>query len=287
MRATSGIFFIICLLFLVGTVGAAGIPDTITVTTNKPYIVANNVDQSIITIQVTDTVSTPDTYTGGVEGVVVTLTVDGTYGTLSQTLVTTDSSGIATVTFTAANRSGTPLITATIADPALSGSVIQTIDPRVLSAEFSPGIVTVNDAIDFTVSIHDQSGVPINPVDGDTSVLLSVSCPMPNDCEFVGLGHLYPATPDVFGNLTAPLKIGTRSGTTTIVMSPVQDLPQQIFMIETSPGPLSLSVQVNPASLTVPAGREYFEFVYTLADSLAIPWQTRLSSSIPPRTSPS
>ena len=57
MRANAGILLIIGLLFLAGTVAAVGIPDTLIVTTDKPWIIANNVDQSTITVKVTNTTS--------------------------------------------------------------------------------------------------------------------------------------------------------------------------------------------------------------------------------------
>ena len=47
MRTNTGILILIGLVLLVGVVGAA-IPDTVTITSNKNWIVANNLDQSII-----------------------------------------------------------------------------------------------------------------------------------------------------------------------------------------------------------------------------------------------
>jgi hypothetical protein len=51
----------------------------------------------------------------------------------------------------------------------------------------------------------------MSETDGDTTVSLSVSCPMPNDCEFVtadskSIGHLYSAKPDLNGDLVVDLK---------------------------------------------------------------------------------
>ena len=56
MRANAVILIVIGLLLLVGT-AAAVIPDTVTITSNKNWIVANGVDQSIITVEVTNTTS--------------------------------------------------------------------------------------------------------------------------------------------------------------------------------------------------------------------------------------
>ena len=79
MRVKPGILLIMGLLFLAGTVAAVGIPDTLTVTTDKPWIIANNLDQATITVKVTNTTSDP----GPVQGVIVNLEVDPLYGNIS------------------------------------------------------------------------------------------------------------------------------------------------------------------------------------------------------------
>ncbi len=111
MRANAGILLIIGLMFLAGTVAAVGIPDTLTVTTDKPWIIANNVDQSTITVKVTNTTS-PDN--GDVQGVTVNLEVDPLYGTLSPIQVTTNLSGMASSTFKVSTKSGAAQINASI-----------------------------------------------------------------------------------------------------------------------------------------------------------------------------
>ena len=111
MRANAGILLIIGLLFLIGTVSAVGIPDTLIVTTDKPWIIANNVDQSTITVKVTNT-TTP--YNGEVQGVTVILAVDPLYGSLSPTIVTTDLNGLASSTFKVSTKSGAAQINASI-----------------------------------------------------------------------------------------------------------------------------------------------------------------------------
>jgi hypothetical protein len=119
MRVNAGIRIFIGLMVLVGTVGAVGMPDTVTVETDKQWIVANNVDQSTITVTVMNT--TPGPNSGGVSGVPVTLTIsDSIYGTLSATTVTTDSAGEAFSTLKVKTKSGAVQIIATINAPALS-----------------------------------------------------------------------------------------------------------------------------------------------------------------------
>jgi len=103
MRGKSYFLVIIFLFFFVGAVKATGIPDTITVTPNSPWIIANNVDQSTITVSVSNT--TPG-YNGPVKGATVNLTIDPLYGTASPTTVTTNINGTASSTFKVKTKSG-------------------------------------------------------------------------------------------------------------------------------------------------------------------------------------
>jgi hypothetical protein len=266
----------ICLLFLAGTVGAAGDPATVTVTTDKLWVVANGADQSTVTVSVLDKTN------HGVPGVPVNLAVDPIYGTLSPATVITGESGKATSTFRTGTKSGSAQITATTDDPAISpaisGWTIQNIDHDLLTPTVTPATGTVGEMIDpFTLSITDQWGNPIDERRGDTTVSLSVSCPMPNDCEFVGYGHFYSARPDENGDLAVPLQLGTKTGAATIVMSPVQDVKQQVFMIDTTAGDPVMTVEVYPAVVspytvpTVPVNIGEFEFAYTLSDTYGNP----------------
>ena len=49
MSAKSGIFIIISLLFLIGTVSAL-YPDASTITVNNSWVIANGVDKDVITV---------------------------------------------------------------------------------------------------------------------------------------------------------------------------------------------------------------------------------------------
>ena len=81
--------------------------------------------------------------------------------------------------------------------------------------------------------MKDKWGNPIDNRIPDATVTLSVACPLPNDCEFDGIGHSYSAKPDLYGNITIPIQLGTKAGQTVIVMNPVQNLGQQVFLIDT------------------------------------------------------
>ncbi|MFA4877280.1 MAG: hypothetical protein WC586_07690 [Methanoregula sp.] len=275
MKASAGILITISLLLLAGTAGAAGIPDTLLVSTDTLWLAANNADQSVITITLTNT--TPG-YNGEVPGVTVNLAVDPLYGTLSPATVITDPSGRASSTFRTSTRSGAPQITAATADPVLSNSTIQNIDHDALTPAFTPATGVVGEVIPFRVSITDQWGNPIDNRRSDDTVSLSVTCPLPNDCSFVGYGHSYSSHPDSNGNLNIPLQLGTRTGVTSIVMNPVQDIGEHEAFITTSAGePVSLTREISPSIVppysipTVPVGTGVFYFRYTLLDSFGNP----------------
>jgi len=174
-RTYSGIFISISLLVLVGTVAAVGNPDTVIVTSDKTWIVANNVDQSSITVTVTNTTSDP----GPVQGVPVTLVVDPLYGTLSPATVITNAAGMASSTFKVKTKSGAAQINATIIASALSGSINQNIDHDTpyYDPSFSPPLFTyapqgtVATEIPFKISVYDRWG---NPIDYRRGIIPSV-----------------------------------------------------------------------------------------------------------------
>ena len=69
-----------------------------------------------------------------------------------------------------------------------------------------------------------------------------------------------------------PIQLGTKAGQTVIVMNPVQDLGQQVFMIDTKlSSPTTLKPVVSPAlsqynNSTVNVGSGVFTFSFTLSD---------------------
>lgn len=227
MRAKAGIFILICLLFLIGTAGAAGTPATLIVTNNTPWIVANGISTSTITVTALDS--------GGntVEGVIVNLEVDPLYGTLSPSTVKTGPDGNATSTFSAKTKSGDPLITATNTTPTgtLSGSAIQHLDHD--TPYYDPGSPpfplysqgNVSEEIPFTVSLHDQWGNAIDNRTGNHLVSLHVFSTLVNsDCAF---NNSNVFTPDITlplnadGTLTVPVRLTSKIGINYIRMDPI------------------------------------------------------------------
>jgi hypothetical protein len=290
MRANAGILLIICLLFLIGTVAAVGIPDTLIVTTDKPWIIANNVDQSTITVKVTNTTSP---YNGDVQGVTVNLEVDPLYGTLSPTQVTTNLSGMASSTFTVKTKSGAAQINATITAPALSDSTIQDIDHNsAYFAEFNhPMNGTVASEVPFNISLTDQYRNPVDNRRGNHIVNLHVHGPFPDDCGFAEAGYAHDISPilDANGNTSVSVKLTSRIGDNNIAMDGYESIPNQLAWIsaEAIGKPFSMTQVYSPSGSppTLPAdGVSYFTIIYNLFDEYGNPTNKQfiwVNTSIP------
>jgi hypothetical protein len=276
MRAEAKILSILCLLFLAGTVAAVGIPDTLTVTTDKPWIIANTVDQSTITVKVTNTTSP---YDGDVQGVTVNLEVDPLYGTLNPTQVTTNLSGMASSTFKVKTKSGAAQINATI--PAtIPGSTIQNIDHNsAYFADFNHPINgTVASEVPFTVSLTDQYRNPVDNRRGNHIVNLHVHGPFPDDCSFNESSYTHDITRilDANGNMSVNVKLTSKIGDNNIAMDAYQSIPNQLEWIsaEAKGKPFSITQVYSPSGSppTLPAdGVKYFTILYNLYDEYGNP----------------
>lgn len=283
MRAKAGMFIIIVLLFLVGTVAAVGNPDTVIVTTDKPWIVANNVDQSIITVTVTNTTFL---YNGPVSGVPVNLAVNDTiYGTLSTTTVTTDSSGKASSTFKVKTKSGAAQITATINAPVISGSIIQNIDhdSPYITTFTHPINGTVATEVFFNLSVTDRHG---NRIDSRKEVALGsplhtlslhVHGPTPDDCNFVGYGHDISPALDSNGNLSVKVKLTSKIGNNYILMDSFGSISDELESITAvSTGiPYSMTGWISNGGLLTANNIDFFTIDYYLYDVYGNPLNNR------------
>jgi hypothetical protein len=276
MRANAGFLIIGCLLFLIGTVAAVGIPDTLIVTTDKPWITANNVDQSTITVKVTNT-TFPDN--GDVQGITVNLEVDPLYGTLSPIQVTTNLSGMASSTFKVSTKSGAAQINASIPG-GVSGSAMQNIDHNsAYFADFSyPINGTVASEVPFNVSITDQYRNPVDNRRGNHIINLHVTGPAPDDCGFTeaGYGHDVSRVLDANGNTSVNVKLTSKIGDNNIAMDAYQSIPNQLEWIsaEAMGKPFSMIQVYSPSGSppTLPAdGVSYFTVIYNLYDEYGNP----------------
>jgi hypothetical protein len=277
------------LLLLVGTVAAAGIPDTVTITTNKPWIIANNVDQSTITVTVTNTTMG---YSGAVEGVIVNLAVDPLYGTMSPIQVTTNISGMASSTFKVKTKSGAAQINATI-NATLSDSTIQNIDHNsAYFADFSyPINGTVASEVPFNVSITDQYRNTVDNRRGNHIINLHVHGPAPDDCGFNESGYTHDVTRilDANGTASVNVKLTSHIGDNNIAMDAYQSIPNQLEWIsaEAIGKPFSMTQVYSPSGSppTLPAdGVRYFTIIYNLFDEYGNPTNKQfiwVNTSIP------
>jgi hypothetical protein len=271
MRAKAGILIIICFIFLVGTVAAVGIPDTVTVTTDKPWIIANNGDQSTIMVKVTNT--TPG-FNGDVQGVNVNLAVDPQYGTLNPAAITTNLSGMASSTFKVKTKSGAAQITATIPATAISDSVIQNIDhDSPYHSYFThPVSGTVATEVPFSLSVTDRWGNQIDNRRGSHIITLYVHGPAPDDCGFAdaGYNHTLTQTLDANGNSSSMVRLTTKIGPNNILIGAYGSIPDKYEWIvaEATDPPLS------PSSITgdisnggiLPVGTQPFIIDYYIFD---------------------
>ena len=274
MRANAGMFIIIIgLLFLTGTAGAA---IQVSVAGNSSWLVAGGGSSAVYTVTLTDSISGSP-----VQGIPVTFAVNPAYGSMSPASVTTNPSGQAVSTFTVNTKSGSAQIFANITAPALSTPIIQNIDHGTLSAKFAPSTGTVGDTVPFVVTIRDPWGNPIDNRRGDDTVSLTVTCPLPNDCSFVGYGHSYSAQPDSNGNVTINTQLGTKIGVNSIILSSIKDpnyvAEKTAFIDAVTSGPASLTAEISPAAKppylipTVSVYTGIFYFRYTISDKFGNP----------------
>ncbi len=282
MRANAGILIFIGVLFLLGTAGAAvGIPDTLTVTSDKPWINANNVDQSTITVTVVNT--TPG-YNGFVPGATVNLAVDPLYGTLNPTTVTTNPSGMASSTFSVKTKSGSPQIIATILATSISNSTIQNIDhDNPYYSYFSHQTnAEVASEIPFNISITDRWG---NPVDNKKEVALAlpmhttslhVHGPAPDDCNFVGYGHDISPVIDSNGNLSIKVKLTSKIGSNYVLRDKFWSISDKFEWVDTKATgiPYSMTGTISDGGI-LPVGTTPFIIDYFLYDVYGNPVNNR------------
>ena len=224
-----------------GSVGAVGIPDTVTVTTSNPWIIANNNDQTTITVTVTNT--TPG-FSGVVQGAAINLAIDPLYGILTPAMVVTDSSGMASSTFKVKTKSGAPQIIATHTAPGLIGTTIQNIDHGTpyYDPSFSQPLFTypaegpAAQEVPFKISMYDYYGNPVDNRRGNHTIDLHVSSPqLPDDCGFND-GGVYPhdiSLPlDANGTVSVNARLTSKIGYNYVRMGSIGAIPFKIVPIQ-------------------------------------------------------
>jgi len=280
MRAKAGIFIIICLLFLVGTVAAAG-PFVITINSSKTYLTAGYSDQNVISVNVKNSTTFLN-----LAGAGVTFSVDdpslGTYQNTGALL--TDSSGNVNNTFIAATKSGITNISVTVIY--LNATSTQTLAKGIKvdhdnahTATFdytSQGAVGTN--ITFNISFADRWGNPIDQIINPGklhTINLHVTGPNPYDCIFIGYGpDIYGKQLDVHGNVSVKVQLTSGAGPNVVTLDSFEDIPIETnYITAVSTEPFSIKQAFIPDSpAEVPAdGNTKFSILYSLFDKFGNP----------------
>jgi len=277
MRAEAGIFIFISVLLLVGTVAAANIPDTVQLVSDDSWVVANGVDQKIITVRVLNT--TPG-YEGVISGVWVNFNViDPSYGTITPLNNITEINGEAKSTFKVKTKSGNATINVTT--PFVTPLILyQNIDHNsAYYADFTrPLSGTVGTEVPFNISITDQYRNPIDDRRGNHIINLHVNGPAPDDCGFAEAGYAHDITRilDANGNTSVHVKLTSRVGNNNIVMDGYESVPNQLEWItaDNTGIPFSMDQVCSPSGSPpmLPAdGVRYFTITYILYDKYGNP----------------
>ena len=284
MKANVKIIIIICLLFLVGTV-AAKIPDKVTITSDKTYLTASGVDQSTITVSVSNT--TPG-FSGPIVGAGVNFSVlDPTLGTFTPIIAITDTNGKATSIFKVKTKSGFAIIRADVSYTDATGTYnnftlyTQKIDhDKAHDAAFShPLEGPVGTNVSFNISFTDRYGNPLDQIINpgqQHAINLHVHGPTPDDCGFVGYGHDILGLPlDTNGKVSVMVKLSSGAGPNSVTMDPFEEIvtpvPRIITSISTEP--FYIEQNFNPDfPPQVPADNvKKFSIIYTVFDKFRNP----------------
>ena len=279
MRAKSGIFIIISLLFLIGTVSAL-YPGASTIAVNSSWVIANGVDKDVITVNALN--ETHGHHTDPVIGATVQFAVaDAKYGTLTNLTTITDSAGKATSTFRVNTTSGVANITARITSTdgyTVTRFININIDHDVPYFSYFnyPLSATVATQVPFNISITDFWGNGIDNRRGNHTISLHMHGPAPDDCYFVGAGHDISRALDPYGNLSVNVKLTTKFGPNNILIDAFGGIPDKLEWINADNNgvPFSMSQVIVPSGSPpiLPAdGVRFFTIFYTLYDRYGNP----------------
>jgi hypothetical protein len=277
MRANAGILLIMGLLLLVGTVGAY-IPDNITSTSNPEWVLANGVDESTITVIITNQSNNLLLSNSTVTFIVM----DSLLGTMNPMSVTTNANGEAKSNFKVKTKSGNATITVAVTNETDTNTftIYQNIDHNsAYFADFTHPINgTVASEVPFTVSLTDQYRNPVDNRRGNHIVNLHVTGPFPDDCGFneSSYGHDITRILDANGNTSVNVKLTSKIGDNNIAMDAYQSIPNQLAWItaEAIGIPFSMTQVFSPSGSppTLPAdGVKYFTINYNLFDEYGNP----------------
>ena len=290
MRAKAGVFIFICSLLLVATVSGY-LPDTSTITTSNPWIIANGVDQVTITVNVSNMSF------GSLQGANVIFSVDNpVFGTINPVTATSDVTGKATCTFKANTKSGDVVISARITSQdgyIVTKTLNQNIDhDSPYSPFFSyPLKGEVASEIPFNISIVDRWG---NRIDDRKEVALGlplhtlslhVHGSAPDDCLFVGYGHDISPALDPNGNASVKVKLTSKIGSNYILMDQFGSISDKFewIVVEATGIPYSMTGTISDGGI-LPVASKAFIIDYFLYDVYGNPVRNRsiwVNTSLP------
>jgi len=272
MRAKAGVLIIISLLFLIATV-SGHLPDSSTITTSNPWVIANGADQTTITVSVSNM------SLGSMQGANVIFTIDNPIsGTLSPLTAISDANGKATSTFKVNTKSGVTVITARITSHdgyTVTKTLNQNIDHDSPYFPYftHPISGTVATEVPFNVSITDRWGNQIDDRRGPHNITFHIHGPAPDDCGFAEAGYIHDIsrTLDANGNTSTMAKLTTKIGPNNILMDAFGSIPDKLEWItaDTNGIPFSISQAYSPSGSppSLPAdGMSKFTIIYSLLD---------------------
>jgi hypothetical protein len=290
MRAKAGVFGILVMLLMVGT-AAGHLPDNSTITTNNGWVIANGVDQTTVTVMVSNLSSGPIQDTE-----VVFRINDPGFGVLNPQTAVSDASGKATSTFKVNTKSGVAIITANITSHdgyGVTKTLSQNIDhDSPYNPSFSyPPTGEVASEIPFNLSITDRWG---NRIDDRKEVAtgsplhtigLHIHGPAPDDCNFIGNGHdIFPAL-DSNGNISVKVRLTSKTGPNFIQMDQFGSISDRVEWIdvEATGVPYSMTGSISNGGI-LPVGTTPFIIDYFLYDAYGNPVRNRsiwVNTSLP------
>lgn len=283
-----GILIIICFVMLIAVVSAE-IPDLLTISSSKDWVVANTVDSSLITVQVKNLSSG-----NFISDVPVTFATDSAILGYVNPTESTTVAGVASTTFTVNRTSGTALIHAIATYTPPSGSPItnevvyfQKIDhgPAHLSSLSYQSEVIVGQTTPFILTLKDWYG---NRVENkNPNQIHNVKFRMYFPPGGMGTGGLKNATSaylstlsdttDAQGNITLTAKVDTVPGENNIWISAIENMPDPLYpyitgISQAPPFYIEQAYQPDGSPPRLPADQSSkFTITYTLLDQYRNP----------------
>jgi len=265
-----GLVVAMCLLV---SGAAALVPDDITITSSKGWVVASGADTATITVVCCNG-------TALLKDLKVEFSTNPIYGQMNPAGKATNAHGEASSTFKVAEKSGTAPITVRIQykdnDTLYTTERVfpQEIDhdkPYRISHLYYQSEVTVGETSTITVGLSDAHGNPIDSRNVAESVRFTVGSPSGN-AEFLDAPPAgYPVNKS--GYVTATLKTDTVAGANIVLIEPPSPIPGRYITISGlgNAAPSTIALELNSTPYLPANGVSKFYLTYTLSDQYGNP----------------